>query len=72
LQAGTLNSKIASAAVGFSPVKNLKFRISGNYQFMDRTQKDYFSMHLKRYVPLDSLGIIPRPGFNPFAHNRRF
>jgi len=65
LQAGTLNTKIASAAIGISPVKNLKLRISGNYKFMDRVQSDYYSLHLQRYVPLDSLGILQKPGFNP-------
>ena len=67
LQAGTLNTKIASAAIGISPVKNLKLRISANYKFMDRVQSNYYSMHLRRYVPIDSLGILQKPGFNPFG-----
>lgn len=61
LQAGTLNAKVASLAVGLSPTDKLRFRISGNYQFLDRTQSDYYPFYLQRYVPRDSLGILTNP-----------
>lgn len=61
LQAGTLNAKVASLAVGIAPFEKLKFRLSGNYQFLDRTQSDYIPFYLQRYVPRDSLGILTNP-----------
>ncbi|OQX73101.1 MAG: hypothetical protein B6D64_14340 [Bacteroidetes bacterium 4484_276] len=67
LQAGTLNSKIASASVGYGGIKNLDFRVSGNYTFLDRSQDDYYSYYLERYTTVDSLAIITKPGPYPGA-----
>ncbi len=67
LQAGTLNAKIAHAAVSYGGVKNLDVRVSGNYTFLDRSQDDYYSYYLGRYTTRDSLAIITKPGPFPGA-----
>lgn len=65
LQAGTLNSKIASVNIGTSPSDKVGFRLSGNYTFLDRSQNNYYSFHHNRYVPYDSLSILQQQGYPP-------
>ncbi len=67
VQAGTLNSKIASLAIGINPVNKLRFLVSGNYQYLDRTQNTYYPFSVKRYLSRDSLGLIATPPYFPLA-----
>ncbi len=66
LQAGTLNTKIADAALEYG-LKDFKFRLSGNYTFMDRSNDEYYAYYFQKFVPRDTLMYKPVPGPNPFA-----
>lgn len=61
LQAGNLNTKAATASVGYGISDKFRMRFSGNYQYRDRTQDDYYIYELQRWTSVDSLGIILKP-----------
>ncbi len=61
LQIGTLNTKLASASVGFAPSEKFQVQVSGNYQFRDRTRDDYYSFDLQEYLTRDALGTTMQP-----------
>lgn len=56
MQAGTFNSKIASASASYG---SEKFGIiaSGNYSHKDRFQEDYYIFEFDRYAPRDSMWL---------------
>ena len=61
VQAGNLNTKIATASVGVGVSEKFRMRFSGKYQYRERTQKEYYSYDYQRWTTVDSLNILEQP-----------
>ena len=53
--AGSYNSIITNASVGYNMDNKLSAVLSGNFQNRNRTQRTYYDETTQRYVPLDSV-----------------
>ncbi len=63
LQAGNLNTKTATASVGYGFSEKFKMKFSGNYQFRDRTQDEYYIYRYNQWTSrLDTLQKPIFPG----------
>jgi len=63
VQAGSLNTKIAGASVGFAKEK-FGIRVSGNYTYKERFQEDYYIYHedFMNYQPRDLMWTFTENG----------
>ncbi len=59
LQAGSLNTKIASASAGYGISDKFGIRLSGNYQYRDRTQNEYYIYRYQQWT--SQLDTVQKP-----------
>jgi iron complex outermembrane receptor protein len=58
VQMGNLNTKIANADVSGGIGKKLKYRVSGNYQYMERFDDQFYSFDLNQYLTYDQMDTL--------------
>jgi iron complex outermembrane receptor protein len=70
--AGSYNSIIANASVGFNKGNKLSAVLSGNFQNRNRTQSTYYDEATQQYVPLDSVTAVKRNPLGADNINERY
>ena len=58
IQIGTQNSKIADLGVSGGVGDKFKFRVSGNYQYAERFQDDFYVFDLNQYLSYEQLDTL--------------
>jgi iron complex outermembrane receptor protein len=58
VQMGNLNTKIANADVSGGIGKKLKYRVSGNYQYMERFDDKFYVFDLDQYLTYDQMDTL--------------
>lgn len=58
IQAGNQNTKIANADFSGGVGKKLKYRVSGNYQYMERFDDKFYSFDLNQYFTYDQMDTL--------------
>jgi iron complex outermembrane receptor protein len=64
IQGGLPNTIIAGLNAGAKLNKNFRFNISGNYQYRERFQEEFYLWERQKYVPRDSLATMLVPSVN--------
>jgi iron complex outermembrane receptor protein len=70
--AGSYNTVIANASVGYNRAGKISAALSGNFQNRDRTQTTYYDEARQQYVPLDSVTAVKRNPQGPANINERY
>ena len=55
---GAHNTQLASVNAAGNLAKGLDFRVSGNYEYRDRTQSDYYTYAADDYLPKDQVASV--------------
>jgi iron complex outermembrane recepter protein len=70
--AGSYNSIITNASLGYNQGGKISAVISGNFQNRNRTQSTYYDEPVQQYVPLDSVTAVKRNPLGAANVNERY
>jgi iron complex outermembrane recepter protein len=70
--AGSYNSVITNASVGYNRGNKISAVLSGNFQNRNRTQSTYYDEPGQQYVPLDSVTAVKRNPLGATNVNERY